>query len=98
MMMRSNQDQPIQEEAEEQEETVAARGVEDTTQILETNTTRGRHHMVITVTDMIEEGTMILIDTDPEVSIDTKQVREEVVVEEYLQNSNIQEGHHITWQ
>ena len=41
-MMRSTQDQPIQEEAEEQEATVVARGV-DLTPTLEKSTIKGRH-------------------------------------------------------
>ena len=98
MTMRSTQDQPILEEAEEQEEIVAVRGEEDTTLILETTITRGRHHSVIMVTDTIEE-TMILRDINvPEVLIDTKQETEEVVAEEFPQNSNIQEDRHITCQ
>lgn len=98
MTMRSTQDQPILEEAEEQEEIVAVRGEEDTTPILETTITRGRHHSVIMVTDTIEE-TMILRDINvPEVLIDTKQETEEVVAEESPQNSNIQGDRHITCQ
>lgn len=41
-MMRSTQDQPIQEEAEEQEATVVPRGV-DLTLTLEMSTIKGRH-------------------------------------------------------
>lgn len=101
MMTRFTQDQPIQEEAEEQEATVAARE-EDSIGTLEMNTTRGRHQPVIMEPDMLEEGTMIMKDTNvPEVLTDTKQEeKEEVVVEEeeYPQSSIIQEDHPIICQ
>jgi len=72
MMMRSTQDQPRQEEAEELEATVAARGEEDLMATLEMNTTRGRHQPVIMDPDTKEE-TMILIDINvPEALTDTK--------------------------
>lgn len=73
MMMRSTQDQPRQEEAEEPEATVEAREVEDLMATLEMNTTRGRHQPVIMDPDTKEE-TMIMIDINvPEALIDTKQ-------------------------
>lgn len=67
MMMRSTQDQPRTEEAEEPEATVAAREEEDSMETLEMNTTRGRHQPVIMDPDTKEE-TMIMIDISvPEV-------------------------------
>lgn len=101
MMTRFTQDQPIQEEAEEQEATVAARE-EDSIGTLEMNTTRGRHQPVIMEPDTLEEGIMIMKDINvPEVLTDTKQEeKEEVVVEEeeYPQSSIIQEDHPIICQ
>lgn len=97
MMMRSTQDQPRQEEAEEPEATVAAREEEDSMETLEMNTTRGRHQPVIMDPDTKEE-TMIMIDINvPEALKDTKQeeIEEEVVVEEYPQSSSTQEDHPI---